>query len=164
MEADRLLRRDYAGQRAEDQEPAEGFKPCFQEMDARYLASESLRFPIVALLSSFCNKMDGMTVLCKYVLEIFHEEHNFGAGIFVQTSFDDIHILANLGILVDDEVALKQSVESKGATGIIFYMRCSNIIKYINSAVGYNDDLIPSTYTDAAKFRLPTNETNRIPS
>ena len=132
-----------------------------QQLGHRALASESLWFPVVAIRSQVCAEIGGMTVLWKHILELFFSDHDWRAGLFLNTPCGNVTLFAKLGIVVADELGLKQTVESKGASGLVFCVRCSNIVKHDNSAAAHNAAVLPSTCTDASRFRLRTNETTR---
>ena len=102
-----------------------------------------------------------LTVLWKYALKAFFRDHDLTAGWFLQTPEVGLMLYGRLGIFVADEAALKHTVESKGAAGVVFCMRCSNVVSYNSSAADRNPDALPSTCIDATKFRLRTNQTTR---
>ena len=66
---------------------------------------------------------------------------------------------AKLGILIADEVALKQSIEAKGAAGKVLCMRCQNTLsKSAWTPTLGRAGFVSSTCIDINKFRLHTNE------
>ena len=100
-------------------------------------------------------------MLWKYAVKAFFGDHDLTAGWFLQTPDVSLMLYGRLGIFVADEAALKHTVESKGAAGVVFCMRCSNVVSHNSSAADHNPDALPSTCTDATKFRLHTNQTTR---
>ena len=67
---------------------------------------------------------------------------------------------SDLKILIADEVALKQSLESKGAAGKLFCCRCSNAVaKGSFDSMSRTEGLVRGTSTDFDQFRLHTNAT-----
>ena len=133
----------------------------FQNLGPRSMACEALWFPLIVLRSSLCTALGGLTVLWKYALKAFFGDHDLTAGWFLQTPEVGLMLYGRLGIFVADEAALKHTVESKGAAGVVFCMRCSNVVSHNSSAADHNPDALPSTCTDATKFRLHTNQTTR---
>ena len=133
----------------------------FQNLGPRSMACEALWFPLIVLRSSLCTALGGLTVLWKYALKAFFGDHDLTAGWFLQTPDVGLMLYGRLGIFVADEAALKHTVESKGAAGVVFCMRCSNVVSHNSSAADHNPDALPSTCTDATKFRLHTNQTTR---
>ena len=60
--------------------------------------------------------------------DTFFGQHSFEHGIMISYRGEAFLFFSQLSILIADEVAIKQSVESKGAAGKLFCSRCSNVI------------------------------------
>ena len=60
--------------------------------------------------------------------DTFFGQHSFQHGIMLKYRDDSFMFFSKLSILIADEVAIKQSIESKGAAGKLFCCRCSNVI------------------------------------
>ena len=120
------------------------------------LASESLWFPLCVLRSTLCNRIGGLTVLWKHAIQHMFMDHDTRHGVVLQTSTTPFPIFADLSALIADEAALKQTAESKGASGTIFCMRCANVVAH-RSGLQDHGDVLSSTCTEFTRFRLHTN-------
>ena len=120
------------------------------------LASESLWFPLCVLRSTLCNRIGGLTVLWKHAIQHMFMDHDMRHGVVLQTSTTPFPIFADLSVLIADEAALKQTAESKGASGTIFCMRCANVVAH-RSGLQDHGDVLSSTCTEFTRFRLHTN-------
>ena len=126
----------------------------------RGLTAEALWFPLLVLRSQLCNDLGGMSVVWKHALRLFFQEHDHRMGWFLETPHGGITLYADLGVMIADEAALKQSVENKGASGVVFCMRCSNVVRHDLMDVDHNA-VVRSTCTDVSQFRLHTNQSTR---
>lgn len=120
------------------------------------LASESLWFPLCVLRSTLCNRIGGLTVLWKHAIQHMFMDHDMRHGVVLQTSTTPFPIFADLSVLIADEAALKQTAESKGASGTIFCMRFANVVAH-RSGLQDHGDVLSSTCTEFTRFRLHTN-------
>ena len=94
------------------------------------------------------------------IKDAFFGTHDMSQGILVDLQGSNFMFFSNLAILVADEVALKQSLESKGSAGKLFCCRCSNVISKssFSGMVRETPGLVPSTETDWDKFKIHSNE------
>ena len=91
--------------------------------------------------------------------DTFFGQHSFEHGIMISYRGEAFLFFSQLSILIADEVAIKQSVESKGAAGKLFCSRCSNVIsKYSSDNAVDTTGLVHGACTDVSQFRLHTNE------
>ena len=91
--------------------------------------------------------------------DTFFGQHSFEHGIMISYRGEAFLFFSQLSILIADEVAIKQSVESKGAAGKLFCSRCSNVIsKYSWDNAVDTTGLVHGACTDVSQFRLHTNE------
>lgn len=66
---------------------------------------------------------------------------------------------ARLALIIADEVAIKQTLESKGASGKLFCSKCSNVVsKQSFDSAASTEGMVRSTCTDFDQFRLHTNQ------
>ncbi|CAE7280048.1 unnamed protein product [Symbiodinium sp. CCMP2592] len=121
------------------------------------LASEWLWFPLCILRSTLCNRIGGLTVLWKHAIQHMFMDHDMRHGVVLQTSTTAFPVFADLSVLIADEAALKQTAESKGASGTVFCMRCANVVAH-RSGLQDHGDVLSSTCTDFTKFRLHTKQ------
>lgn len=90
---------------------------------------------------------------------MFFGQHNFHYGVLVSHRGNNIWFHATLRILIADEVALKQSIENKGAAGKLFCCRCCNVVSKGSWTPSLADKgFVHGTTTDFSQFRLHTNE------
>ena len=90
---------------------------------------------------------------------MFFGQHNFHYGVLVSHRGNNIWFHASLRILIADEVALKQSIENKGAAGKLFCCRCCNVVSKGSWTPSLADKgFVHGTTTDFSQFRLHTNE------
>ena len=91
--------------------------------------------------------------------DTFFGDHSLEHGVFLKQGETLVPFHAKLGILIADEVALKQSIEAKGAAGKVLCMRCQNTLsKSAWTPTLGRAGFVSSTCTDINKFRLHTNE------
>ena len=91
--------------------------------------------------------------------DTFFGQHSFEHGIMISYRGEAFLFFSQLSILIADEVAIKQSVESKGAAGKLFCCRCSNVIsKYSWDNAVDTTGLVHGACTYVSQFRLHTNE------
>ena len=91
--------------------------------------------------------------------DTFFGQHSFEHGIMIKYRDDSFMFFSKLSILIADEVAIKQSVESKGAAGKLFCCRCSNVIsKHSWENALDTSGLVHGACTDVSQFRLHTND------
>eukprot|EP00435_Cladocopium_sp_Y103_P073400 s839_g43.t1 len=91
--------------------------------------------------------------------DTFFGRHSFEHGIMLNYGGESFWFFSELSILIADEVAIKQSIESKGAAGKLFCCRCSNVVSKSSWEGAVNTTgLIHGTCTDYSQFRLHTNE------
>ena len=86
-------------------------------------------------------------------------DHDMRQGLVLQASitpFPKFPIFVDLSVLIADDASLKQTTESKGASGAVVCMRCANVVAH-RSGLQDHGDVIPSTCTEFAKLRLHTN-------
>ena len=91
--------------------------------------------------------------------DTFFGDHSLEHGVFLKQGETLVPFHAKLGILIADEVALKQSIEAKGAAGKVLCMRCQNTLsKSAWTPTLGRAGFVSSTCIDINKFRLHTNE------
>ena len=133
----------------------------FLDFGPHGMAAEALWMPLCCLRSHLCSAIGGLTVLWRRLLKVFFAPHDLRAGLCLQTPGGPHVLFAKLEVLVADEAALKHSVESKGAAGVLFCMRCSNVVPHKSRLGDVSNDVVPSTCTNYARFKLHTNASTR---
>ena len=158
---------------AEEVTPGNALKPLntrriqalywtFLDFGPRGMAAEALWMPLCCLTSHLCRSISGLAVLCNCLLKVFFAPRDLRAGLCLQTPGGQHVLFAKLlEVLVADEAALKHTVESKGAAGVLFCMPCSNVAPHKSRSGDVSNDVVPSTCTNYARFKLRTNASTR---
>ena len=128
------------------------------EWTTRVLQSEEAWFPLMVVLSTVVKAIGGVNVLWKYVMQQVLCEMQ--AGVVVELPVGARMLFFQMKCFICDEVALKQSLETKGATGTICCPCCQNVLDMKSTLLLHDEsgELVSSTCTDYSKFRLHTPE------
>ena len=105
------------------------------------------------------SKVGGLTVLWRHLIDTFFQPHNLRFGLPLPMVAPDVILFADISLMVSDEVALKSSLENKGAAGTLPCMFCRNVCSRGLDEHDVGGVLVPITCTDPARFSQHNNAT-----
>ncbi|CAE7536265.1 unnamed protein product [Symbiodinium sp. CCMP2592] len=113
-----------------------------QELGAHAMSCESCWFTLFRQLARF-----------------FFETPDWRQGLMVNCPIGSPPLFADLGILISDEAAIKQTLCNKGASGLVFCVHCQNAVDHKSHvAASSRGTQVSSLETDISRFRRQTKE------
>lgn len=131
----------------------------FVQYGSAGLSNEHLWFTLCSVRSVEVSKVGGLTVLWRHLIDSFFHPHNLRFGLPLPMIAPDMILFADVSLMVSDEVALKSSIENKGAAGTLPCMFCRNVCSRGLDEHDVGGVLIPITCTDPARFSQHNNAT-----
>ncbi|CAE7505416.1 unnamed protein product, partial [Symbiodinium sp. CCMP2592] len=130
-----------------------------QELGAHAMSCESCWFTLTAVRSTVVADMGGMAVLFRQLARFFFEPPDWRQGLLVNCPIGSPPLFADLGILISDEAAIKQTLCNKGASGLVFCVHCQNAVDHKSHvAASSRGTQVSSLETDISRFRRQTKE------
>ncbi|CAE7430530.1 unnamed protein product [Symbiodinium sp. CCMP2592] len=130
-----------------------------QELGAHAMSCESCWFTLTAVRSTVVADMGGMAVLFRQLARFFFETPDWRQGLLVNCPIGSPPLFADLGILISDEAAIKQTLCNKGASGLVFCVHCQNAVDHKSHvAASSRGTQVSSLETDISRFRRQTKE------
>ena len=104
---------------------------------------------------------DGLAQVAKHaILAFFQAASDFSTGLLMPLGANDkLVLVAQLGLVIADESALKQMYENKGASGKVPCLLCRNVVLQRYAPTAMDETLTLHTCTDPSRFMLHTKET-----
>ena len=131
----------------------------FVQYGSAGLSNEHLWFTLCSVRSVEVSKVGGLTVLWRHLIDTFFHPHNLRFGLPLPMIAPDMILFADVSLMVSDEVALKSSIENKGAAGTLPCMFCRNVCSRGLDEHDVGGVLVPITCTDPARFSQHNNAT-----